>query len=326
LAADQTAACLAGLEAAMFRGFTLIPPNTSIQFVRWRKVFFLFSAILVSASVALFSVKGLNYGIDFKGGILLDVRTEGPANLASMRSALSGLDLGEVALQEFGTPNDVLIRLQRQTGGEEAQQAAVIKVKEALGPNVEYRRTEFVGPKVSEELFRDGVYAVGAAILAILVYIWFRFEWQFGLAAVIALIHDVFSTIGIFSLLGLEFNLSTVAAVLTIAGYSINDTVVVFDRVREMLRKYKTRQLPELFDMSINATLSRTMMTSLSTLLALLSLYFLGGEVLRGFSFAMIWGVVIGTYSSICVAVPLLLYLNVRRGPTTGEAVKQEAS
>ena len=309
----------------MLRGIRLVPANTSIKFVRWRKVFFLFSAMLVSASLALFAVKGLNYGIDFKGGILLDVRTDGAADLASMRSALSGLGLGEVALQEFGAPNDVLIRLQKQVGGEEAQQAAVTKVKEVLGPNIEYRRTEFVGPKVSEELFWDGVYAVGAAILAILVYIWFRFEWQFGVAAVVALVHDVLSTIGIFALLGLEFNLSTVAAVLTIAGYSINDTVVVFDRVRETLRKYKTKQLPELLDMSINATLSRTVMTSVTTLLALSSLYFLGGEVIRGFSFAMIWGVIIGTYSSICVAVPLLLYLKVRRGPTTGEAARQEA-
>lgn len=307
------------------RGLRLVPANTSIPFIAWRKVFFTFSVVMVLGSIALFSIKGLNYGIDFRGGILLDVRTEGPADLAAMRSMLSGLGLGEVALQEFGAPDNVLIRLQEQDGGEEAQQAAVSLVKDTLGPNVEYRRTEFVGPKVSDELFWDGIYAVSAAIFAILVYIWFRFEWQFGLAAVIALLHDVLSTIGLFALLGLEFNLSTVAAVLTIAGYSINDTVVVFDRVRENLRKYKTRPLPDVLNLSINAVLSRTVMTSVTTLLALLSLYFLGGEVIRGFSLAMIWGVVIGTYSSVCLAVPLLLYLNLRRGAPREDAAAEPA-
>lgn len=310
------------------RHLRLIPSDTKIRFVERRKFFFILSALMMAASVALFVVKGLNYGIDFKGGILLDVRTEGPADLAGLRQSLSGLGLGEISLQEFGAPDDVLIRLQKQEGGEEAQQAAVSKVKEALGPNVEYRRTEFVGPKVSEELFWDGVYAVSAAIFAILVYIWFRFEWQFGLAAVIALVHDVLSTIGIFSLLGLEFNLSTVAAVLTIAGYSINDTVVVFDRVRENLRKYKKMSLADLLNLSVNQMLSRTVMTSVTTLLALGSLYVLGGEVIRGFSFGMIWGVIIGTYSSICLAVPLLMYLNVRRGTgapeNTGKTAGEE--
>ena len=308
----------------MVRGLRLVPANTTIPFTAWRKVFFAFSAALVAGSIALFAIKGLNYGIDFRGGILLDVRTEGPADLATMRSALSGLGLGEVALQEFGEADTVLIRLQEQDGGEEAQQAAVALVKEALGPGVEYRRTEFVGPKVSEELFWDGIYAVGAAMIAIMVYVWFRFEWQFGLAAVIALLHDVLSTIGLFALLGLEFNLSTVAAVLTIAGYSINDTVVVFDRVRENLRRYKTLPLPEVLDISNNATLSRTLITGLTTLLALLSLYFLGGEVIRGFSLAMIWGVLIGTYSSVCLAVPLLLYLNLRRqSPAKDKAIEE---
>ncbi|MDP6927221.1 MAG: protein translocase subunit SecF, partial [Rhodospirillales bacterium] len=214
----------------------------------------------------------------------------------------------------FGAPTDILIRVQKQDGGEKAQQVAVEKVKQSLGQNVEYRRTEFVGPKVSEELFWDGVIAVICAITGILAYVWFRFEWQFGLGAVVALVHDVLSTIGIFALTGLEFNLSTVAAILTIAGYSINDTVVVYDRVRENLRKYKTLSMFELLNQSVNETLSRTVMTSVTTLLALVSLYVLGGEVIRGFSFAMIWGVLIGTYSSICLAVPLLLYLNINRG------------
>jgi preprotein translocase subunit SecF len=306
------------------RFLRLVPVNTSIPFIAWRKVFFAFSIAMVAASIALFAVRGLNYGIDFRGGILLDVQTDGPADLGSMRSALSGLGLGEVALQEFGAPDTVLIRLQEQDGGEEAQQAAVARVKEVLGPGVEYRRTEFVGPKVSDELFRDGLYAVTLSMLAMLVYIWFRFEWQFGLAAVVALLHDVLATIGLFSLLGLEFNLSTVAAMLTIAGYSINDTVVVFDRVRENLRKYKTMDLAEVFNLSINATLSRTTMTSFTTLLALFALYVLGGEVIRGFSLAMIWGIVVGTYSSICVAVPLLLYLNVRRGAPSNDVTAEE--
>ena len=295
-------------------GFNLIPANINLRFISKKKAFFAFSALLVLASVGLFTIKGLSYGIDFKGGLMIEVRTPEAAPIADMRSRLSGLGLGEVALQEFGQPNDVLIRIQRQEGGEKAQQAAVVKVKKALGPGIEYRRTEFVGPKVSDELFWDGVLAVSYAILAIMVYIWFRFEWQFGLGAVVALLHDVLTTIGIFSLLGLEFNLSTVAAILTIAGYSINDTVVVYDRVRENLRKFKKMPLAELLNNSINQTLSRTLMTSVSTLLALLSLYFLGGEVIRDFSFAMIWGVIIGTYSSICLAVPLLLHLNVRRG------------
>ncbi len=311
------------------RHLTLIPAVTNIQFVNKKTLFFAVSALLVLASVALFTIRGLNYGIDFKGGILIEVRMPAAAGLGDMRRSLSGLGLGEVTLQEFGAPTDVLIRVQRQKGGEGAQQLAVETVKSALGTGVDYRRTEFVGPKVSEELFWDGVYAVGAAIFAILLYIWFRFEWQFGLGAIIALVHDVLTTIGVFALLGLEFNLSTVAAILTIAGYSLNDTVVVYDRVRENLRRYKKMPLAELLNDSINATLSRTVMTSATTLLALLALYLLGGEVIRDFSFAMIWGVVIGTYSSICLAVPLLLHLNVRRGPAEGadgEAAAEEAS
>lgn len=305
------------------RGLNLVPADVDLAFIAKRKLFFAFSALLILASVALFLVKGLNFGIDFKGGIMLEVRTQQAADVGAMRSQLGGLGLGEISLQEFGQPTDILIRIQRQEGDETAQNAAVAKVKETLGSSVEYRRTEFVGPKVSDELFWDGLTAVGLAILAILVYIWFRFEWQFGLGAVAALSHDVITTIGIFALFGLEFNLSTVAAVLTIAGYSINDTVVVFDRVRENLRKYKKMALPELLNNSVNQTLSRTIITSVTTLLALLALYFLGGEVIRDFSFAMIWGVLIGTYSSICLAVPLLLHLNVqRRGALVGETVE----
>ena len=296
------------------RGLRFIPADINISFIPKRIMFFIFSAVLITSSVGLFLTKGLNYGIDFQGGILMEVRTDKAADISAMRTTLGNLGLGEVALQEFGQPTDVLIRVQRQEGGEGAQQVAVEKVKAALGSGVDYRRTEFVGPKVSAELFWDGVMAVSLAILAILVYIWFRFEWQFGLGAIVALTHDVLSTIGIFALLGLEFNLSTVAAVLTIAGYSINDTVVVYDRVRENLRKYKKKDFGELLNESVNQTLSRTVMTSVTTLLALLALYFLGGAVIKDFSFAMIWGVIIGTYSSICLAVPMLMYLNVNRG------------
>ncbi|MBL6959254.1 MAG: protein translocase subunit SecF [Rhodospirillales bacterium] len=307
------------------RKLQLIPSGTTVPFVDRRVLYFVLSALLVISSIGLFLVKGLNYGIDFKGGIIIEVRTSTAADIGSMRSKLSNLGLGEVALQEFGEPTDVLVRVQRQEGGDAAQQKAVEAVKAALGTSVEYRRTEFVGPKVSEELFWDGVSAVAAAIFAILIYIWFRFEWQFGMGAVIALTHDVLTTIGLFSLLGLEFNLSTVAAILTIAGYSINDTVVVYDRVRENLRKFKTMPLTQLLNLSLNETLSRTVMTSLTTLLALMALYFLGGEVIRGFSFAMIWGVLIGTYSSICLAVPMLIYLKIQRRTASGKVEEAPA-
>jgi len=297
----------------------VLPSGASFSFIPKKMLFFAFSAALVLASIGMFAVNGLNYGIDFKGGILIEIKTDGPANIAELRGTLESLDLGDVALQEFGEPDDVLIRIQKQDGGDDAQQIAVEAVKGVLDANTEYRRVEFVGPTVSEELFEDGIMAVLLAIGAILLYIWFRFEWQFGVGAVVALVHDVIATIGAFSLLGLEFNLSTVAAVLTIAGYSINDTVVVYDRVRENLRKYKKLPLPELLNNSINETLSRTVMTSFTTLLALIALFVLGGPVIHDFSFAMIFGVVVGTYSSICVAVPVLLHLNIDRNRAGGE-------
>lgn len=304
----------------MFRGLRLVPPDTKIRFMAIHKINFVVSVLMVVASIFLFAFKGLNYGIDFKGGILLQAHTQGPADMAAIRSTLGALDLGEVALQTFGTDDDVLIRIEKQQGGEVAQQQAVNKVKQALGPEVRYERVEVVGPQVSEELFLNGMYALGASLLAIVVYVWFRFEWQFGVAAVLAEIHDLVSTLGLFALLGMEFNLTSIAALLTIAGYSVNDTVVVFDRVRENLRKYKTMPLKDLLDLSVNQTLSRTTMTSATALLALFALYIFGGEVLRGFSLAMIWGVIVGTYSSIFVASAVLLYLNVRRGTADTEA------
>ena len=307
------------------RGLQLIPSDTKIAFMAMRKVNFAISGFMVVASIVLVAIFGLNFGIDFKGGILLDVRAEAPIDMVAMRERLNGLGLGEVGLQEFGGDDTVLIRLQRQEGGEAAQQAAIGKIREALGPGLDYRRVEVVGPQVSQELLRDGAYALVAALLAIMVYVWFRFEWQFGVAAVIAELHDLISTVGLFAVLGLEFNLTTVAALLTLAGYSINDTVVVFDRIRENLRKYKTMSLRDLLDLSVNQTLSRTIMTSATTLLAVLALFFFGGEVLRGFSVAMIWGVLVGTYSSIFVAAALLLYLNLRRAPRSSETRAAEA-
>ncbi len=309
----------------------LVPHDINIEFLPHKTKFFALSVLIIITSLGMFFIKGLNYGIDFKGGILIEIRTEQAADIGAMRARLGNLDLGEISLQEFGEPTEVLIRIQKQDGGEEAQQVAVQAVKTSLealvgASKIEYRRTEFVGPKVSDELFWDGVMAVCLAIVAILTYIWLRFEWQFGIGAVIALTHDVIATIGIYSLLGLEFNLTTVAAVLTIAGYSINDTVVVYDRVRENLRKYKTRPLDDLLNGSLNETLSRTVITSLTTLIALFALYFLGGAVIRDFSFAMIFGVIIGTYSSVCLAVPALMHMDLSR--TSGDeetAVTNEA-
>ncbi len=304
----------------------LIPPGTNIPFIALRRFFFAFSLVLVLGSLFLVGIRGLNYGIDFQGGILLEVKTQGPADIGGMRSTLNALNLGEIALQGFGAPDDVLIRVARQDGGDTQQQVAVEKVKQALGAGVEYRRVEVVGPQVSNELLMDGVYAVVLAMVAILVYVWFRFEWQFGLAAVVALLHDVISTLGIFAVLQWEFNLTTIAAVLTIAGYSINDTVVVFDRIRENLRKYKTMAFADLLNRSINETLSRTIMTSLTTLVAVTALYVFGGEVVRGFSFAMIYGIGIGTFSSICVASPLLLFMKVPRRSSKAEEAAAKAS
>lgn len=294
---------------------SLVPTGTKIEFMRYRKFAVVISIILGLLSVGLFLTKGLNYGIDFQGGILVEVRTtDGPANMAKLRSSLSKLGLGEVQLQEFGADTDVLIRVERQPGGEEGQRAAIKKVQDALGPNIDYRRSEFVGPKVGGELVEAGITAVVLALAVMLLYIWFRFEWQFGVGAVVALFHDVLLTIGVFSLLGLEFNLSTVAAILTIAGYSINDTVVVYDRVRENLRKYKKMDMLPLLNLSLNDTLSRTLLTSVTTLMALIILFVFGGEVIKGFSFAMIWGVIVGTYSSIFIAVSMLLFMKVTRG------------
>lgn len=298
----------------MFKPLRFFPDETNFAFIRFRTVSYAVSGAAAILSLLLYLVLGLNYGIDFRGGTLIEIQTKtAQADLAGLRSTLGGLQLGDVEIQEFGAPNEVLIRVEQQEGGEEAQQTVIEKVKQALGDSVEYRRVEVVGPKVSGELVQTGTIAVIVALIAVLIYIWFRFEWQFAIGAIVATIHDVVLTVGVFSALQLEFNLSIIAAILTIVGYSLNDTVVVYDRHRENLRRYKRMALAELLDKSINQTLSRTVLTSGTTLIALFSLYIFGGEVIRGFTFAMIWGVVVGTYSSIFVASPLLLILGVKR-------------
>ena len=301
----------------------LVPTKTNIPFIQWRKPAMTISALLVLLSAVVAFVPGLNFGIDFRGGILIEVKSEGPANLRDMRANLGGLGLGEISLQEFGANDTVLIRIERQPGDATAQQKAVAKVRTALGDGLDYRRTEFVGPKVSGELIEAGAIAIALSVLLMLVYIWFRFEWHFGVGAVVALIHDVGLSLGMFAVSQLEFNLSTIAALLTIVGYSINDTVVVYDRVRENLRKFKSMDLAQVLNLSINDTLSRTTMTSLTTLLALIALFIFGGAVIHGFVFAMIWGIVIGTYSSIFIAAPLLIVLGLGDRHRSGEGPKE---
>lgn len=294
----------------------LVPDGTTINFMRGTRVAVIASVAAVIASIALFFTMGLNFGIDFRGGTMIEARTPEAADLGTIRSVTGALGLGDVAVQEFGDPRDVLIRVETQPGDGDDQMAVVGQVQEAVAaaiPGTEFRRVEVVGPKVSGELVWEGVLAVGLAVFAVLVYIWLRFEWQFSLGAVVALVHDVALTIGVFALMQLEFNLSIIAALLTIVGYSLNDTVVVFDRVRENLRRYKQMPLLELLNLSINETLSRTLMTSGTTLIALIALYAFGGEVIRGFTFAMIWGIVVGTYSSIFIAAATLLRLGVKR-------------
>jgi preprotein translocase subunit SecF len=313
-----------------------------IDFMRWHLYGFAFSLALTALTIGLFFTVGLNYGIDFTGGTLIEVRvTSGPTDLAAMRAKLDALRVGEPSLQGYvdkttadcaaSPPVCVLIRLPQQPGGDAAQMQVVQKTREALGPGIEYRRTEVVGPSVGSELIRAGVLATVLALGAILIYIWFRFEWQFGIGATIATLHDVVTTVGLFAIFQLEFNLTTLAAILTIAGYSINDTVVIYDRVRESMRKYRTMPFRDLINLALNETLSRTILTVSTVALAVLALLFFGGEVLRGFSIAMLWGIVIGTYSSLFIAAPLLYYVQpnrraIARGTDTADAGVERVS
>ena len=295
----------------------LISDNTSIKFIKLKLVTFSISAILSIASILAVCFIGLNLGIDFKGGILLEVRTSSNISISSIRNEISDLNIGEISIQEFGKDSDYLIRIERQEGPDSAQQIAVEAIKasldKAFAKDIEYRRLEYVGPTVSKDLVSDGFMAIIFAIIAMLAYIWFRFELPFAIGAIVALMHDIILTMGLFAILGLEFNLATVAAILLIIGYSMNDTVVVYDRIRENLRKFKKMNLNDLLDKSINETLSRTINTTVTTILALGALYLFGGQIIADFAFAMLWGIVVGTYSSIFIASNILVYVNVRR-------------
>ncbi len=319
--------------------FKLIPDRTSVPFTKYRLIAAAVSGLLLVGSVVALMTMGLNFGVDFRGGVTIEVADSEPIDVGEVRTAIGGLGLGDVKVQEIqdftGSEPAVVVFIEQQdaaavepdaegdpTANQEradelAQQAALsaaqTALRDLLGEDVEFRKIEVVGPAVSGELIQKGIIAVVLALGAMLIYIWFRFEWQFSLGAIAALAHDVIITLGVFSVTRLEFKLEIIAAILTIVGYSMNDTVVVYDRVRENLRKYKKKDLAELLDISINETLSRTIMTSVTTLLALVSLYIFGGEVLRGFTFAMIWGILIGTYSSVFVASPLLLTTGVKR-------------
>ncbi len=286
-----------------------------IKFSNFYKKMNIFSSILIFLSILVLLIKGLNLGVDFKGGTLIEVRTENSiTTIAEIRESFLKMNLGDVTVKKFGKENDYLVKIEiTKSDDENFIKSINDKLSADLGSAVNFRRVENVGPKVSNELLRAGLLAISLSLAAMLFYIWIRFEWQFSLGAIIALIHDVIITVGIFSFLAYEVNLSIVAAVLTIVGYSMNDTVVIFDRIRENLKKYSKISITEISDLSTNQTLSRTLITSVTTLLALFSIYIFGGAILKGFSFAMIIGVIVGTYSSIFVATPILNYTNVNQ-------------
>ncbi len=298
----------------------IVPDDTKFDFMRFRRISFPASAMLSIAAILLYFFHGLNFGIDFIGGTLMEVQTKaGPADLAKMRATIGSLQLGEFQLQQFGAPDDVLIRISEQPGGDEAQQAAVQKVRNALGNEVDYRRVEVVGPSVSTELLAYGTIGLVLAIMAILIYLWFRFEWQFALGAMIANVHDIVLTVGFMSLTRIDFDLTSIAALLTILGYSLNDTVVIYDRIREMLRRYKRMPMPDLLNASVNATLSRSIVTHVTVAMSLLALFLFGGQAIHSFTATMMFGVVlVGTYTSVFIASPILIYLGVGRGRAGG--------
>ena len=300
-------------------------PNFNFMSKRW--IGFTLSAFIIAASIFLLVTRGLNWGIDFTGGVLMEVRTDKPAILADFRPLFPAQEFGEVSLQHFGDDREVMLRFQSEEGAD--QQALIGKVKAKLATidyQFDYRKVDYVGPTVGKELIRAGTLAMVLAIFAILIYIWFRFEWQFGLGAVMALLHDLIATLGFISLMGFEFGLASVAAILTILGYSINDSVVLFDRVREMRRKFKKMPLMQMLNESINLNLSRTLLTSGTTLLALIALVTLGGEVIRGFVAAILFGVVAGTYSSIYISLPILIYFKLPDERPMSEKSEIEAS
>jgi preprotein translocase subunit SecF len=291
----------------------LAPENTKFGFMRFRRVSYPLSATLSIISVILFLFVGMNFGIDFAGGTQVDIRAKsGEVHIADIRAKAESLGLGPVEVQQIGSDSDVLLRLNVQPGGESGQQTAVAKLRDAFSNDYEFRSVDAVGPSVSSELVQSGTLGVVVAILAVLTYLWFRFEWQFAVGAIIGTMHDLLLTVGFFCVTQLEFNQTSIAAILTIVGYSLNETVVVLDRIREVMRKYKRLSTAEIVDMSVNAVLPRTIMTATTVFLALLALFFLGGHVIRSFSAAMIWGIFVATYSSIFICSPMLIYMGVR--------------
>jgi preprotein translocase subunit SecF len=291
----------------------LAPENTKFGFMRFRRVSYPLSATLSIISVLMFLLVGLNFGIDFIGGTEVDMRAKsGEANLADIRGRAESLGLGPVEVQRIGGESDVILKLNVQPGGDQGEQAAIAKLHQTFDPEYEFRSVDSVGPTVSAELVQSGTLGVVVAIIAVLTYLWFRFEWQFAVGAIIGTMHDLLLTVGFFCVTQLEFNQTSIAAILTIVGYSLNETVVVLDRIREVMRKYKRLSTAEIIDMSVNAVLPRTIMTATTVFLALLALFFLGGHVIRSFSAAMIWGIFVATYSSIFICSPMLIYMGVR--------------
>ncbi|GAA3853326.1 protein translocase subunit SecF [[Pseudomonas] carboxydohydrogena] len=304
-----TVLCVYGVIPAL----RVVPDDTTLHFMDLRRFSFPISAVLSIFAITLYFTHGLNFGIDFKGGTLLEIQEKsGPADIAKLRTDLGKLELGDVQLQQFGGPSNVLIRIAEQPGGDAAQQAAVQKVRGALGDEVEYRRVEVVGPRVSGELLAYGTIGLMLAIVGILLYLWFRFEWQFALGAMVANVHDIVLTIGFMSITQIDFDLTSIAALLTILGYSLNDTVVIYDRIRELLRRYKKMPMEDLLNQSVNSTLSRSIITHVTVTLALLALLLFGGKAIHSFAATMMFGVVlVGTYTSIFIAAPMLIYLGV---------------
>ncbi len=308
----------------------LVPEGTKIDFFGHRFYAMFASLIIIGGSLLCLGVKGLNFGIDFTGGTVLEIQVQADPDLAKLRTELNGLELGDISIQEFGEKRDLMVRLPQQDGGPEQQQAAIQKVQQNLTTHfgegkIEFRRVEFVGPQVGEELKKDGFLAILFAILAIMGYIWIRFEWQYGIGSLLALIHDVVGILGLFSLTQMHFDLSTLAAILLVAGYSINETVIIFDRIRENMRKFKKTRMPDIINLSINQTLPRTVMTSGSTILAIFALWMFGGEVIRSFTSALFVGILIGTHSSYFVSSQALFYLKLRPDTATTDGEGEPA-
>jgi len=293
----------------------IVPDGTTFKIVRFRRFSYPFSAAYSLLVIGLFLTVGLNFGIDFRGGTLIEMQSKsGNPEISQIRTAANGLGFGEAEVQEFGSGGEVSMRFALQPGGEPAQQQVVVKAREAFAQTYDFRRVETVGPRVSGELVQAGTLGVVLAIVGVLIYLWFRFEMQLAIGAILGTLHDIVLTIGFFLITQLEFNLTSIAAILTIVGYSLNETVVVFDRTRELLRRYKTMPIPDLLDLSVNSTLSRTAITSTTTVLALIALVFFGGSAIEGFALVMLFGVVVCTYSAMFISTPVLLYLDVRAG------------